>query len=82
MFGILWFLLLRLLQAHGGELEENNDGWRFLLMAVMETTRAGGELEESVAGLIQKQGVCELWRGYGCPRANGIAQTKRLSKAK
>lgn len=43
MFGILWFLLLWLLQAHSGGLEENNDGWRFLLMAMMEKMRAGGE---------------------------------------
>ena len=57
MFGILWFLLLWLLQAHSGGLEEDNDGWRFLLMAMMETMRAGGGLEDCVVGISQKQDV-------------------------
>ncbi|GAB0197892.1 growth arrest-specific protein 7 [Grus japonensis] len=43
MFGTLWFL-----QAHSGGLAENSDDWRFLLMAMMETMRAGGGLEECV----------------------------------
>lgn len=64
MFGTLWFL-----QAHGGGLEENNDGWRFLLMAVVEAMRAGEGLQECVTGIIQKQDVSVT----SCHRAKGIA---------
>lgn len=56
-FGMLCLLLLWLLQAHSGGLEENSDGWRFLLKAVMEAMRAGGGLEELMVGTSQKRHV-------------------------
>ncbi|RMB92169.1 hypothetical protein DUI87_31280 [Hirundo rustica rustica] len=62
--------LLELLQALSGGLEENADGWRFLLKAVMEAVRAGGAHgrdEPEMACL------CELWRGYRCQRAKVVA---------
>ena len=70
-FGILLFLLLWLLQAHSGGLEENNNGWSFLLMAMMETMRVGGGLEECVVGISLKQDV-SLSCGYSCHTAKGM----------
>lgn len=67
MFGILWFL-----QAHSGGLEENrlefpahdsarnNESWR----------RTGGVCGR---GKPETTCLCELWRGYSCHRAKGIA---------
>lgn len=61
IFGILLFTASVADESPpSGGLEENSDGWRFLLKAVMEAMRAGGAHGRDKPEMTY---LCELWRG-------------------